>query len=618
LTKRNIVVRFFSALWAGADGVRKLLHLVLLLVIFLLFVGTFSDTPPMMPSKAALTIQPYGTLVEQLQGNPYDRAVAELIDDGRPQTLVQDIVDALAFAKDDDRIEVVYLELGSVLGTGLSKLQRVAAAIQDFKASGKPVIASADFLGQPGYYLASQADEIYLHPDGAILLQGYGQFRTYFKDAIDKLRLDWNVFRVGTHKSFVEPFTRMDMSDEDREATTRLVDQLWGIYQDGVAMARGLDADAIDDFATNFVDYVDAANGDIAIAARDRGLVDELLTRNAVRDLMIGRVGADADRPDTFNSIGMREYLLQARLLSGGTVEKENVAVVVAAGDILFGDSAPGGIGADSTADLLRTAGNDDSVRAVVLRIDSPGGSAFAAEVIADEIRALRDAGKPVVASMSSVAASGGYALAASTDRIFASPATITGSIGVFGMFPTYQRSMTALGMATDGVGTTPWSGQLRPDREMSPEAKQLFQLLIEDTYDDFVSDVAAQRGLEKEAVDRVGQGQVWSGIDALNFGLVDELGSLEDAVAYAAELAGLAEGGFGTKLIEKELSATEQLVIDLLTLFSRSGVDLSAWVRPPSAIESLVHKIGEAADTLMRFDDPQGIYSHCLCDSIQ
>lgn len=618
MSKRNIVVRFFSALWAGADGVRKILHLVLLLFIFLLFVGTLSDTSPVMPSKAALLIKPYGTLVEQLEGDPYDRAIAELLDDGRPQTLVQDIVDALAFAKNDDRIEVVYLELSSVLGTGLSKLQRVAAAIQDFKTTGKPVIASADFLGQPGYFLASQADEIYLHPDGAVLLQGYGQFRTYYRDAIDKLRLDWNVFRVGTHKSAVEPFTRMDMSDEDREAATRLTSQLWAIYQDGVAMARGLGADEIDGFTTNFVEYVAAADGDIAIAARDRGLVDELLTRNAVRERLIEYVGADEDRPDAFRSVRMRDYLAQMRLLSGGKSDDENVAIIVAAGNILFGDSAPGGIGADSTAELLRKAGNDESVRAVVLRIDSPGGSAFASEVIADEVRALREAGKPVVASMSSVAASGGYVLAASTDRIFASPATITGSIGVFGMFPTYQRTMAWLGLNTDGVGTTPWSGQLRPDREMSPEARRLFQLLIEDTYEDFVSDVAAQRGLEKAAVDRVGQGQVWSGLDALDFGLVDQLGSFEDAIASAAELAGLEAGAYGTKLIEKELSATEQLLIDLLTLFNRSGFDLSAWARPPSALESFARKLSEAGDMLLKFDDPRGVYSHCLCDSIQ
>lgn len=611
-------MRFLGALWSGADALRKVLHLVLLLFVFLLFIGSLSDAPPSIPSKAALVIEPYGSLVEQLEGDPYDRAVAELLGDSRPQTLIQDIVDALEFAKDDENIEVVYLEPGSVFGTGLAKLQRVAAAIQDFRTSGKPVIARADFLGQPGYYLAAQADEIYLHPDGAVLLRGYGQFRTYFKEAIDKLLLDWNVFRVGTHKSFVEPFTRMDMSDEDREATSRLIDQLWALYQDGAAMARDLEPGAIDDFAVNLVDHVSAAKGDAAIAARDHGLVDELLTRTEVREMMIDRVGADPDHPDMFNAVSMRRYLAQMRMLKGTKVGDQNVAVIVAAGDIMFGESAPGGVGADTTAELLRNARNDESVRAVVLRVDSPGGSAFAAEVIADEIRALRAAGKPVVASMSSVAASGGYSISASADRIFAAPATITGSIGVFGMFPTYQRTMRALGMANDGVGTTPFSGQFRPDREMSAETRRLFQLFVEDTYDDFISDVAAQRGLDKEAVDRVGQGQVWSGIDAQNFGLVDELGSLEDAIVSAAGLAGLGEGEYGTKLIEIELSASEQFIIDLLTLFARAGLDVSAWAREPTALETLVRRIGAQADALLRFNDPQGAYMHCLCDSIR
>jgi protease-4 len=618
LSQRHFLLRFFGALWSGADALRKVLHLVLLLFIFLLFVGSIADGPPAIPSKAALYIEPYGSLVEQLEGDPYDRAVAELLGDGRPQTLIQDIVDALEFARDDDNVELVYLELSSVLGTGLAKLQRVAAAIQDFRASGKPVIARADFLDQSGYYLAAQADEVYLHPDGVVLLRGYGQFRTYFKEAIDKLLLDWNVFRVGTHKSFVEPFTRMDMSDEDREATSRLIGQLWALYQDGVTTARDFEPGAINDFATNLLDYTSAANGDLAIAARDRGLVDELLTRTEVRERMIDRVGADPDRADMFNAVGMREYLAHKRLLEGSKAGAQNVAVIVAAGDIMFGESAPGGIGAETTTDLLRKAMNDDSVRAVVLRVDSPGGSAFAAEVIADEIRALRAAGKPVVASMSSVAASGGYAISASADRIFAAPATITGSIGVFGMFPTYQRTMRALGMANDGVGTTPFSGQFRPDREMSAETRQLFQLFIEDTYDDFLTDVAAQRGLEKEAVDRVGQGQVWSGIDALNFGLVDELGSLEDAIASAAGLAGLADGEYGTKLIEFELTASEQFILDLLTLVAQAGVDLSGWGREPTAVEKLAGLIGAQADMLLRFDDPQNAYMHCLCDSIR
>lgn len=616
MSKKGSISRILSAIWSGADGVRKILHLVLLLFLFMVFFGALSSgVPPALPAKAALVIQPYGFLVEQFEGDPLDRAIAELAGDGKPQTLVQDIVDALEYAKDDDRIELVYLELSNVLGAGLSKLQHVAAAIEDFKSSGKKVIASSDFLTQQGYYLAAHADEVYLHPKGLLLMQGYGRFRNYYKDAIELLRIDWNVFRVGTHKSFVEPYTRMDMSDEDRESTMRLVGQLWTLYQLDVETARDLDEGAIDAFTQGFLDKIEETGGDIAIAARDHGLVDELLTRTEVRDLLIDQVGKDEDKPDTFSSAGMYEYLEQMRMLSGGKVKAENVAVIVAAGDILIGDQPPGRIGGDSTAALLRKARNDDSVKAVVLRVDSGGGSSFASDVIRDEISAMREAGKPVVASMSSVAASGGYVISMDADRIFASPSTITGSIGIFGMFPTYQRTLDAVGIVTDGVGSTPWSGEFRPDRAMSEHAKQAFQLVINDGYDDFISEVAESREMEKSAVDRIGQGQVWTGLDALGNGLVDELGGLDAAVASAADLAGLAEGEFGIKKIRKQLSAGEQMLVDLIGAAARSGMDLTRWQRPSSLVQELARRANEKTGSLLRFNDPRGVYSHCLCD---
>jgi protease-4 len=615
VTRKNPLVRLLSAVWSGADGLRKVLHLVLLLFLFIAFFGAMSGAPPVLPKKAALVIHPNGFLVEQYEGDPLDRALAELAGDGRPQTVVQDIVDALEFAKEDDRIQVVYLELSSLLGAGLSKLQHVAAAIEDFKLSGKPVIASADFFSQQGYYLAAHADEVYLHPDGLLIMRGFGRFRNYFRDAIELLRIDWNVFRVGTHKSFVEPYTRMDMSDEDREATMRLIDQLWTLYQLDVETARGLEDGTISAFTGNFLENVRATGGDIAIAAKEHGLVDELLTRTEVRNLLIDQVGADADQADTFSSAGMYDYLAQMRLLSGSKAGVENVAVIVAAGEILFGTQPPGRIGGDSTAALLRQAHNDDSVKAVVLRVDSPGGSSFASEIITDEIKALQAEGIPVVASMSSVAASGGYAISMNADRIFASPSTITGSIGIFGMFPTYQRTLDAIGIATDGIGSTQWSGELRPDREMSGHARQLFQLVIDDGYDDFISDVAASREMEKGDVDLIGQGQVWTGMDALNNGLVDELGGLDEAIAAAAELAGIEDTEFGIKNIDHEMSAMEQLFVDLLSMAARTGIDMSSLVGRPSVVEDLARQVGAKTESLLRFNDPKGMYTHCLCD---
>ena len=615
MNKANLLVRLFSAIWGGVDGVRKILHLVLLLFVFLLFFGAMQDSKLVLPNRAVLVIQPYGFLVEQIEGHPFDRALAELAGDGKPQTLLQDIVDALEFAKDDDRIEVVYLELSSLLGAGLSKLQHLSAAIEDFKASGKPVIASADFLSQQGYYIAAHADQVYLHPNGMLLLRGYGRFRNYYKDAIDLLRIDWNVFRVGTHKSFVEPYTRMDMSDEDRETTLRLVEQLWSLYQVDVETARELEAGTIEDFTNNFSEIVEEAGGDLATAAAQYGLVDDLLKRTEVRELLIDYVGPDPDNADTYKAASMYDYLAQMRMLSGDKVRSKNVAVIVAAGNILFGTQPPGTIGGDSTAELLRRARNDDSVEAVVLRVDSPGGSAFASEIIVDEILALQEEGKPVVASMGSVAASGGYQLSMYADRIFASPSTITGSIGIFGMFPTYQRTLEAVGIATDGIGSTPWSGELRPDRAMSEHAKRLFQLVIDDGYQDFIGSVADSRSMEIDAVDAIGQGQVWTGMDALNNGLVDELGGLDDAIAAAAELAEISDEDFGIKSIDQELSPTEQILIDLISTFATLGIDVSGWAGQRSLVGDIKDSVAEKTNTLLRFNDPKGVYSHCFCD---
>lgn len=615
MSKPNLLIRILRGIWRGANGVRKVLHLVLLLFIFMLVFGAMQDAPLVLPDRAVLQIQPSGFLVEQVEGDPLDRALAELAGDGRPQTLVQDVVDALEYAAADDRIEVVHVELSAMLSGGPAKLKRIAEAMQVVRDSGKPVIATADFLGQQGYYLAAHADEVFMHPDGILLLQGYGRWRNYYKDAIDLLRIDWNVFRVGTHKSFVEPYTRMDMSPEDRESSLRYIEQLWALYTQDVETARGLDDGALTAFTDGLVERVEAQGGDIALAAKAHGLVDDLLHRSDIREMFIDYVGPDPDYPETYKSVGMHDYLAQMRVLDSNRIKEQNVALVVAAGEILFGSQPPGTIGGDSTAALLRQALSDESVAAVVLRVDSPGGSSFAAEIIMDEVRKLREAGKPVVASMSSVAASGGYAISMVADKIYANPTTITGSIGIFGMFPTYQRTLDAIGIATDGVGTTPWSGELRPDREMSEHTKQLFQLVINDGYRDFIGKVAESREMDVEFVDGIAQGQVWTGLDALNHGLIDELGDLDDAIAAAAELAELGDGDYGIKLIEEQLSPGEQFIVDLLGAAATVGMDVPAWAGRRSIVDELAAGVTATARSLLRFNDPKGVYAHCLCD---
>jgi protease-4 len=315
-----------------------------------------------------------------------------------------------------------------------------------------------------------------------------------------------------------------------------------------------------------------------------------------------------------YSSVHMFDYLDQMQLLHGQRLESENVAVIVAVGDILDGSHPPGTIGGDSTSALLRRALADESVKAVVLRVDSPGGSVFASEVIAQEIQALQAAGKPVVASMGSVAASGGYWISVVADRVIASPATVTGSIGIFGMVPTFQRTLEMAGVSTDGVGTTPWSGELRPDREMAEHTKQLFQLVIEDGYDDFISGVAEHRELDKDYVDSIAQGQVWTGDDAFENGLVDQLGDFDDAVVAAAELAGLEEGEYGQMVIERQLTPTEQMILDMLSVFRVTGLDPTAFVDAPTPVEVFASQLQKLIAHASRFNDPKGVYSHCLC----
>ena len=614
MSKLGVVGRVLSALWTGVNGVRKVLHLLLLLFVFSILISAISSTAPRLPSEAALLIQPSGALVEQLEGDPYDRAIAGLLGDEDSQTLVQDIVDGLEFARDDSRIKAVVLDLRGLRGGGLSKLHRIGAAMDQFRLSGKPVIANADFYSQQAFYLASHADEIYMHPDGLLILPGFGAYQNYFKEAIDNLKIDWNIFRVGTHKSFVEPYMRTDMSEEDRSSTGRLLDQLWANYKEEVAAARGLDVSVLDDFTLNLLENARSAGGDVAAVALQSGLVDGLMTRAAVNSRIAEYAGTDSENPDSYRAIELDDYLTQTRLLRGDKSGADNVAIVVASGEILTGSQPPGLVGGDSAARLLRRARNDDSVKAVVLRVDSPGGSAFASEVIRNEIEALKEDGKPVVASMSSVAASGGYWISMAADKIYANQATITGSIGIFGMFPTFQRSLAALGVRTDGVGTTPWAGELRIDRAMSDNAKALFQTIIDKGYDDFISKVSIHRNLDKAEVDRIGQGQVWTGMDALDFGLIDEIGNLDAAIVAAAELAEMDEGSYGQIVIEKELSPGEQLAVDFLGTAKSFGIDPRAFVGKQTASTQLLANLVDALSPLMRFNDPKGVYSYCFC----
>ncbi|NNE60537.1 MAG: signal peptide peptidase SppA [Woeseia sp.] len=613
--KRGWIGRFFHAIWRGADGLRKVLHLLVLLFLFSIVLAIFSAGTPKIPETGALLIQPQGTLVEQLAGDPFERGIAELTGDLPAQTLVTDVLDGLDFAADDERITTVVLDLRGFGGAGMSTLQRVAAAMLKFRESDKAIIAHGDYFSQGAYFLAAHADEVYMHPRGLLLLPGFGAYRNYYKDAIDKLKIDWNVFRAGAYKSGVEPYVRNSMSDEDRSSISRVIERLWNSYREGIAAARQIPADSADRLIGEFATLVEQADVSASDVAVNLDFVDELLTRQELVTRIVGQVGADDDSPLGFTAISLDDYIAHMRLTAGLSDQKQNVAIVVASGEILDGRQSPGKVGGESTSELLARARKDEAVSAVVLRIDSPGGSAFASELIRGEVLALQAAGKPVVASMGDVAASGGYWIAMSTDQIFATESTITGSIGVYRLFPTFERTLETIGVHTDGVGTSVIAGSLRLDRTLNADARRIVQAMTDDDYEHFVSLVAAGRGLDVDSVQRIAQGQIWIGREALDNGLVDELGNLDAAIRAAAALAGLEEDSYGKRLFEKELSPAELFTLQFMGGAKALGLQ-PGWLRGGgTSLERVAGHVETLLAPLTRFNDPRGSYAHCFCD---
>jgi len=608
--------RLLHWIWSGLDGLRKVLHLLLMLLIFGVIWGAFSRPIPLVPQRAALVIAPQGPLVEQLTGDPIERAVAESLRQLPSETLLQDVVEAIEEAGEDDRISALYLDLGAMDRTGVAKLQEVGRAIDAFRASGKPVIAYGDYYDQHQYYLAARADEIYLDPQGMVYVVGFSNYGLFVRDALDKLAIDWNVFRVGEYKSAVEMFSRNDMSPAEREESLVWLGTLWGTYKDDVGKARGFEPERLQDYADDAVAALARADGSLANMALDAGLVTALEGRFAVEQRLAEITGQDDDGA-TYVGVGHGAYLANVR--SQHVLDRSRdarVSVIVAAGEILPGEQAPGTVGSDTLAAQLREAGRDESVKAVVLRVDSPGGSVFASEVIRREVQALRAAGKPVVASMSSLAASGGYYIAMDADRIVASPATLTGSIGVFAMFPTFQRTMDKLGIHADGVGTTALSGEFRADRELGDASRSILQQIIEYEYRQFIGRVAQARSKTVEQVDAVAQGRVWAGAEAHDLGLVDELGGYPRAIELAAELAGLAADEYDVDYPGPPLGLGEAL--GLRVRGAVAGLLAPMWpsIAVPTIPEALSPWLSEAR-RLERLTDPRSLYAYCLACSL-
>jgi protease-4 len=607
---RSWIVRLFTGIWRVVEFIRRVLVtlvvLVMVLALWLVFSGPAEWT---VEDNVALVWAPIGTLVEIVDEPPETALLQRLADQHSRQTRVRDLIKALEYAATDKRISLVFLKLDELEDAGMAQLQELGVALQHFrKQSGKKVIAYAPAYSQPAYYLAAQADEIYLDPMGFVLVGGFSHYSMYFKEAIDKLGVDMHIFRAGEYKSAVEPFERNDMSPEAKVANTAWLQVLWEQYKTGIAVPRKLTPADIENYAANLPAVVEAHAGDLAAAASAMKLVDGLQTLQQVREKVGAVVGMDEDI-DSFRQIDHFTYL---SIVDQPKYAPDTPAIglVVAQGELIDGESMVGVAGADTLSDLIGEAIRDDQIAALVLRVDSPGGSITASETIRRQVQRFRDSGRPVVVSMSSLAASGGYWIAAPADQIWAQETTLTGSIGVFGLVPTYDRPLAKLGIRVDGVGTTPMAAALRADMPMKPEVERSFQLVVEHDYRLFIQQVAKGRRMTPDAVDKLARGRVWSGLDAKKLGLVDQTGGLQEAVAAAVKLAGLDADNYRLEPLEPSRNLSSTLLEFFSFGLARMGVEqmgLPDWLMR-------IAEQPELQSTLRWLNDPNGIYSHCFC----
>ncbi len=567
--------RFFAAIGRIIDVIRVVLgRLLFLLILGIILLLIFSGPGAVrVPESGALILSPTGAIVEQL---PLGDPVSVLLGAGAVSvTLLKDVTDALDRATADNRISTLVLDLEELESVNPANLETIGAALQRFKASGKPILAHGGFYNQPQYALASYADTISIHPLGNLLLPGYGGNQLFFSGLLERLRITVHVFRVGTHKAAAEPFMRDSFSDEARENNQQLVDELWAHYIEQVAANRQMSVSELQNYTDNYAELLQAIGGDMARLAQQQGLVDEVLDDSQFRSRLIATLGADNG---DFPGIDFRDYLLATE--PSEAVLTDHIGVIVAQGTIMMGEQPRGVIGAETLGELIRQARFDERVKAVVLRVDSPGGAALASEMIRQELELLKAAGKPLIVSMGGTAASGGYWIATAADQIWASPQTITGSIGVIGLFPTFENSLAEIGVTTDGVGTTPFSRTADPFGGLGEPMQQVLQASVEDAYSKFLNLVSQSRDMSVEDVDAVGQGQVWSGSVALEMGLIDQLGDLAAAVTAAAAMAEL--DSYQVLYIEKPLSAGEQILQQMLggfggsQLFAKLGLPLA------------------------------------------
>lgn len=602
------ILSIIKAIGAFVIGLGGFTLGILVIVGLIMAVGLSSPQPkPGVPDGAVMVLWPEGQIVEITENRD---PLADYFDtfNSRPaQTSIHDITTALKRATDDSRISALALVTDSMSSAAPSHLHTIAAAVRNFKSSGKKVYAISSSYSQSDYLIAAEADKIFMNPQGNVLLTGFGRYRMYFKSLLDKIGANVNVFRVGTFKSAVEPFIRDDMSEAAKEANAEFLGQLWQQYDASISSARGFDAGKLDSDIADISNQLRAVGGDFAQLAVSAGLVDELAPRATWRQALAEEYGASS-YGNSFNQIHYQSYLAatDTRNRSGN-----EIAVITAQGEIVMGEGPASVAAGETIVDYIRSARDNPRTAAILLRVDSPGGSAFASELIRQELVAAQEQGIKVIASFGPVAASGGYWISATADEIWAEPSSITGSIGIFGVIPTYEETLGKIGVSTDGVGTSPLAGAFNITRPLSDLTKDVIQQGVESGYTQFLELVARGRNMTTEDVDKIGQGRVWIGETAKELGLIDHLGGFDDALAAAARAAGVEED-FATVFYVEQPDRFDQLLADILN--STVGISRNnPFDSQTSALVKTALKIRDEAEFLLNLNDPTGRYVICF-----
>ncbi|EHZ1318105.1 signal peptide peptidase SppA [Salmonella enterica] len=607
----RFIAGFFKWTWRVLNFVREMVLNLFFIFLVLVGVGIWmqigNGSNSEQTARGALLLDISGVIVDKPSTNHRLGALGRQLfgasSDRLQENSLFDIVNAIRQAKDDRNITGIVLDLKNFTGADQPSMRYIGKALREFRDSGKPVFAVGENYSQGQYYLASFANKIWLSPQGQVDLHGFATNGLYYKTLLDKLKVSTHVFRVGTYKSAVEPFIRDDMSPAAREADSRWIGELWQNYLHTVSANRQISPQQLFPGAQAIIDGLTSVGGDTAKYALDHKLVDALASSADVEKALTKQFGWSKTE-NNYRAISYYDYSLKTPADTGGTI-----AVIFANGVIMDGEETPGNVGGDTTASQIRDARLDPKVKAIVLRVNSPGGSVNASEVIRAELAAARAAGKPVVVSMGGMAASGGYWISTPANYIVASPSTLTGSIGIFGVINTVENSLSSIGVHSDGVSTSPLA-DISMTKALSPEVQQMMQLSIEYGYKRFITLVADARKRTPEQIDKIAQGHVWTGEDAKANGLVDSLGDFDDAVAKAAELAKLKQ--WHLDYYQDEPTVLD-MVMDSMTGSVRAMLPEAIQAMLPAPLVSAANTVKAEGDKLAAFNDPQNRYAFCL-----